>query len=164
PGQSYLHLFYTTQPYWNWEDARGHELFAGILRFWLERGVDVFCVDVAPGMAQPEGRPDSGTNDTGMAEVPAGEGPVYFEHDAVHAIYRRWRTILEEYGPERMMVGEAWIPETSLPKYVRPDEMHQVLNFGFLQARWDPTSMRHAIAEPLRLADLVGAPTTWVLS
>ena len=164
PGQWYLHLFDTTQPDWNWEDPRVHELFAGILRFWLDRGVDGFRIDVAHGMAKPEGLPDSATNEAGMAEVPEGEVPVYFDNDAVHAIYRRWRTILEEYGEERMMVGEAWIPEQSLPKYVRPDEMHQVFNFGFLQARWDPTSMRHAIAEPLRLADLVGAPTTWVLS
>src|SRR5690625_2166084 len=41
PGQWYLHLFDTTQPDWNWEDARVHELFAGILRFWLDRGVEI---------------------------------------------------------------------------------------------------------------------------
>ena len=163
-GQWYLHLFDTSQPDWNWENPRVHELFASVLRFWLDRGVDGFRVDVAHGMAKPEGLPDSATNEAGMADVPEGEVPVYFDNEGVHAIYREWRPILEEYEGERMMVGEAWIPEESLPKYVRPDEMHQVFNFGFLQARWEPASMRHAIAEPLRLADLVGAPTTWVLS
>ena len=164
PGQWYLHLFDTTQPDWNWDDPRVHELFEDVLRFWLDRGVDGFRVDVAHGMAKPEGLPDSPTNEAGMAEVPEGEVPVYFDNEGVHAIYRRWRSILEEYEGERVMVGEAWIPEQSLPKYVRADEMHQVFNFGFLQARWEPSSLRQAIAEPLRLADLVGAPTTWVLS
>lgn len=164
PGQWYLHLFDTTQPDWNWDNPAVHELHEGILRFWLDRGVDGFRVDVAHGMAKPEGLPDSPVDSDGMAVVPEGEVPVYFDNEGVHAIYREWRKILDEYPGERMMVGEAWIPERSIPKYVAPDEMHQVFNFGFLQARWDTAAMRRAIVEPLRLADQVGAPTTWVLS
>ncbi len=164
PGQWYLHLFDTTQPDWNWENPRVHEMFDGILRFWLDRGADGFRVDVAHGMAKPEGLPDADVDSEGMAVVPEGEVPPYFDRDGVHPIYRRWRRILEEYPGDRMMVGEAWIPERSIPKYVAPDEMHQVFNFGFLQARWEVPALRHAISEPLRLADQVGAPTTWVLS
>ena len=164
PGQWYLHLFDTTQPDFNWENPAVHELFAGVLRFWLDRGADGFRVDVAHGMVKPEGLPDSPVDSEGMAVVPQGEVPVYFDNDGVHAIYREWRAILDEYPGDRMMVGEAWIPEPSMPKYVRPDEMHQVFNFGYLQSRWDVDAFRHAIAEPLRLADEVGAPTTWVLS
>lgn len=164
PGQWYLHLFDTTQPDFNWENPAVHALFEQVLRFWLDRGADGFRVDVAHGMAKPEGLPDSPVDADGMAVVPEGEVPVYFDNDGVHPIYREWRKILDEYEGERMMVGEAWIPERSIPKYVAPDEMHQVFNFGFLQARWTVPAMRHAILEPLRLADEVGAPTTWVLS
>lgn len=164
PGQWYLHLFDTTQPDWNWENPAVGDMFEAILRFWLDRGVDGFRVDVAHGLAKPEGLPDGHVDSDGMAVVPEGEVPPYFDHDGVHPIYRRWRSILEEYPGDRMMVGEAWIPERSIPKYVAPDEMHQVFNFGFLQARWNVPALRHAISEPLRLADQVGAPTTWVLS
>ena len=164
PGPWYLHIFDDSQPDWNWENPKVHELFEGILRFWLDRGADGFRVDVAHGMVKPDGLPDAELTGAGMLDIPEGEAPIYFNQPGVHEIYRRWRRILDEYPGDRMMVGEAWIPERDIPQYVAPDEMHQVFNFGFLQARWGVETMRRATAEPLRLADEVGAPTTWVLS
>lgn len=164
PGQWYLHIFDDSQPDWNWENEAVRAMFDDIVRFWLDRGVDGFRVDVAHGMIKPEGLPDAVLTGAGMLDIPEGEAPVYFNQDGVHEIYRRWRKIFDEYDGDRMMVGEAWIPERDIPKYVAPDEMHQVFNFGFLQARWGVATMRRAIEEPLRLADEVGAPTTWVLS
>ena len=37
PGQWYLHIFDTSQPDWNWENPKVHELFEGVLRFWMDR-------------------------------------------------------------------------------------------------------------------------------
>ena len=164
PGQWYLHIFDTSQPDWNWENPRVHELFQDVLRFWLDRGADGFRVDVAHGMVKPEGLPDAEVNAEGLIDIPEGEVPVYFDNDGVLEIYREWRPILDSYEGERMMVLEAWIPEHRLPLYIGPEEAHQSFNFGFLQARWGVETMRAAIEKPLALADAVGAPTTWVLS
>ena len=164
PGQWYLHIFDTTQPDWNWENPAVHELFAGVLRFWLDRGADGFRVDVAHGMAKPAGLPDATVNSAGLIDIPEGEVPIYFDNDGVVEIYQEWRPILDEYDGDRMMVLEAWIPEHRLPQYIGADRAHQSFNFGFLQARWGVDTMRRAIEKPLELADAVDSPTTWVLS
>ncbi|MEE1649368.1 alpha-amylase family glycosyl hydrolase [Brachybacterium sp. J144] len=164
PGQWYLHIFDTSQPDWNWDNPAVHEMFRGVLRFWLDRGADGFRVDVAHGMVKPEGLPDATVNAEGLIDIPEGEVPVYFDNDGVLDIYREWRPIVDSYAGDRMMVLEAWIPEHRLPLYIGPEEAHQSFNFGFLQARWGVPTMRAAIEKPLALADAVGAPTTWVLS
>ncbi|MCS6712542.1 glycoside hydrolase family 13 protein [Brachybacterium sp. EF45031] len=164
PGQWYLHLFDTSQPDWNWENPRVHEMFEGILRFWLDRGVDGFRVDVAHGMIKPEGLPDSALDESGRMAVPPGRSPIYFDQDRVVDIYREWRAILDSYEGDRMMVLEAWIPEDRMPRYIGADRAHQAFNFDFLQARWTVPALTRAILEPLRLADAVDSPTTWVLS
>ncbi|MFC0674147.1 glycoside hydrolase family 13 protein [Brachybacterium hainanense] len=164
PGQWYLHIFDTTQPDWNWENPAVHALFADVLRFWLDRGVDGFRVDVAHGMVKPDGLPDATVTAEGLVDIPEGEAPIYFDNDGVLEIYRAWRPILDSYDGDRMMVLEAWIPEKRLPLYIGDEKAHQSFNFGFLQARWGVETMRAAIEKPLALADAVGAPTTWVLS
>jgi glycosidase len=163
-NQWYLHIFDTSQPDWNWENPRVSELFQEVLRFWLDRGVDGFRVDVAHGMIEPEGLPDATVNSEGLINIPEGEVPVYFDNDRVLDIDREWRPFLDSYEGERMMVLEAWIPDHRLPLYIGAEQAHLSFNFGFLQARWGVDTMRAAIAEPLALAEAVGAPTTWVLS
>ena len=58
PGQWYLHLFDPKQPDFNWEHPEVRAEFEAILRFWLDRGVDGFRVDVAHGLIKPQGLPD----------------------------------------------------------------------------------------------------------
>lgn len=165
PGQWYLHIFDSSQPDWNWENPKVHELFEGVLRFWLDRGADGFRVDVAHGMIKPAGLPDE--TDEQREQLMAQDvdvAPVYFDQDGVHEIYKEWRKILDDYEGDRMMVAEAWVPRHSQHLYVRPGEMHQIFNFGFLQAGWSVETLTSAIVEPLNFAREVGAPTTWVLS
>jgi alpha-glucosidase len=57
PGQWYLHLFDTSQPDFDWANPEVQEEFRGILRFWLDRGVDGFRVDVAHGLVKTDGCP-----------------------------------------------------------------------------------------------------------
>lgn len=141
-----------------------HELFRDVLRFWLDRGVDGFRIDVAHGMVKPEGLPDATISAEGLVDIPEGEAPIYFDNDGVLDIYREWRPIVDSYDGDRMMVLEAWIPEHRVPLYIGPAEAHQAFSFGFLQATWDAGAMRAAIEGPLDQAGAVGAPTTWVLS
>src|SRR5690606_16501177 len=141
-------------------------------RFWLDRGVDGFRVDVAHGMVKAPGLPDwDGT--TSMVEgtvaedgsTGAGNSGPMFDQEGVHDIYRAWHRVLAEYDGDRALVAEAWVePLSRLARYVRPDEMHQAFNFSFLTTPWDAATLRTVVDVTLRTMDAVGAPTTWVLS
>ncbi|TDE46220.1 glycoside hydrolase family 13 protein [Nonomuraea mesophila] len=164
-GQWYLHLFAPEQPDLNWENPEVRAEFRDILRFWLDRGVDGFRIDVAHGMVKAEGLPDVGSKDGRQAEMLGGEQVPYFDQDGVHDIYREWRPILDSYPGGRMAVAEAWVssPER-LARYIGPDELHQAFNFDFMLADFHAKSFRTVIEKSLKEAELVGAPTTWVLS
>ena len=179
PGQWYLHLFDTTQPDLNWRNPWVHEQFRDILRFWLDRGVDGFRVDVAHGMIKAHGLPDytppaSGGSMGGGASLEPEIGsnaetdattPPYWAQDEVHEIYRDWHSVLAEYEGDRVLCAEAWVePLAKLANWVRPDEMHQAFNFSYLETAWDGHAMRGIINDSLAAFEGVGAPSTWVLS
>lgn len=161
PGQWYLHLFDSSQPDLNWENSEVWEMFRGVLRFWLDLGVDGFRVDVAHGLVKEAGLPDKKL----VTKPPLGAGGPHWDQDGVHEVYRDWRRVLDEYGPERMLCAEAWVlPLSKMARYVREDEMDQAFNFGFLATTWDAPALRSVIDESLEAFGGVGAPCTWVLS
>jgi len=162
-GEWYLHLFDAGQPDLDWTNPDVVAEFDRILRFWLDRGVDGFRVDVAHGLIKADGLPDWG-RESGEIIDGGARGPMW-DQEGVHEIYRRWRRVVAEYGPDRILVAEAWVaPAERLSRYVRPDEMHQAFNFDFLTVGWSAERMRRSIATALRENDRVGATTTWVLS
>ncbi|MET7709790.1 glycoside hydrolase family 13 protein [Micromonospora sp. NPDC005413] len=168
-GQWYLHLFDPAQPDLNWRQPEVRAEFEDVLRFWLDRGVDGFRIDVAHGMIKAEGLPDVGfsTMTTGQRQVELlGKGRLpYFDQDEVHEIYRAWRPILDSYPGARMAVAEAWAETPQrLARYIGPDELHQAFSFDFLDATWSADSFRKVIDTALAESAVVGAPTTWVLS
>ena len=180
PGQWYLHLFDTSQPDLNWENAWVREQFRDILRFWLDRGVDGFRVDVAHGMIKAAGLPDytppagGGSMGGGLVglepEIDAHADadpptPPYWAQDGVHEIYRDWHIVLDEYDGERVLCAEAWVePLVRLARWVRPDEMQQAFNFAYLDTAWNGPALRSVIDDSLAAFMSVGAPSTWVLS
>ena len=169
PGEWYLHLFDSSQPDLNWENAQVHAEFEQVLRFWLDRGVDGFRIDVAHGLVKAPELPDwtgRTTTVTGRKRRPnlTDEGPMW-DQDGVHEILRAWRQVVAEYPGDRALVAEAWVqPIERLARYVRPDETHQAFNFEFLKTRWSVPRYRAVITESLEANDSVGATTTWVLS
>ncbi|WP_309132911.1 alpha-amylase family glycosyl hydrolase [Brevibacterium sp.] len=165
-GQWYLHLFDSSQPDLNWENPRVREAFKGVLRFWLDRGVDGFRVDVAHGLVKAAGLPDiDRTTEELQGEGMTTSAAPFWDQDGVHEIYLSWRAVLDEYPEDRVMVAEAWVePYERIARYVRQGEFHQAFNFSFLEAPWDAAVLRECIEESFRANDLVGAPTTWVLS
>ncbi|MET1133119.1 MAG: alpha-amylase family glycosyl hydrolase [Aeromicrobium sp.] len=168
PGQWYLHLFDPSQPDFDWNNPEVQEEFRSILRFWLDRGVDGFRIDVAHGLHKEPGLPDA-PEDYDLAIHPTSVQPMW-DKPAVHEVYRDWRRLVDEYRVEgqdadRILVAEAWVvPPESLAKYVRPDELHQSFNFGYLMTPWKAEHQREAIASALDATAAVGAPQTWVLS
>lgn len=166
PGQWYLHLFDSSQPDFNWDNAAVREEFERILRFWLDRGVSGFRVDVAHALVKAAGLPDWGGRADGISTpgFPGADAPM-FGQEEVHAIFRSWRAILDTYDGDRVLCAEASIdPLPRLADWVRPDEMHQTFNFAYLGAPWDASGLRRVITDSLSAFDAVSAPTTWVLS
>lgn len=162
-GQWYLHLFAPEQPDFNWEHPAVHDEFRSVLRFWLDLGIDGFRIDVAHGLVKAAGLPDIGHDE--QVRLLGNQAVPYFDQDGVHEIYRDWRRILAEYGPERIAVAEAWTPTVERSAlYLRPDELHQAFNFEYLTTDWDAAALRAVIDRSLVAMNAVDAPATWVLS
>ena len=166
PGQWFLHLFDVKQPDLNWHHPRVRAEFESILRFWLDRGVAGFRIDVAHGLVKAPGLPAYGAE---HEMLPGGQDDrpraPYWDQDEVHDVYRSWRTIIDEYDGDRVLVAEAWVePAERLARYVRKDELHQSFNFAYLVTPWDAGALRSVVTSSLQATDAVGAPTTWVLS
>jgi len=165
PGQWYLHLFDTSQPDFDWANPEVQSSFRDVLRFWLDRGVDGFRVDVAHGLVKTDGLPDHLPSLDGDSMGGDAEDVPYWGQEGVHEIYRDWNRVLAEYDGDRALCAEAWLPtvdKTAL--WVRADEMHQAFNFPYLMTEWDADELREVISESLRAFPAVGAPATWVLS
>ncbi|WBB57282.1 glycoside hydrolase family 13 protein [Verrucosispora sp. WMMD573] len=165
-GQWYLHLFDTAQPDLNWDNPEVRAEFLDVLRFWLDRGVNGFRVDVAHGLVKQADLADWQDPQEILSGQEADKPrPPMWDQDGVHEVYREWRRLLDGYPGERILVAEAWVePAERLARYVRPDEMHQAFNFEYLLASWTAPAQYAVITRSLEATDAVGAPTTWVLS
>ncbi len=157
PGQWYLHLFDASQPDLNWWNQEIGDEFESILRFWLDRGVDGFRVDVAHGLYKPYELTPRQRHDKPPHPM--------WDQPEVHQVYRRWRRILDEYDGERMAVAEACAgtPE-GMARYIRPDELQQTFNFTWLEAPWSASAFRRVVVETFEAVAPVQGTPTWVLS
>jgi alpha-glucosidase len=165
-GQWYLHLFDAEQPDLDWTNPEVVAEFESILRFWLDRGVDGFRIDVAHGLRKdPALRELPDDLDPELPVHVAQPGHPFWDQDEVHEIWRGWRRVVDEYAGDRVTVAEAWVYDFDrLGLYLRPDELHTAFNFAFLVAPWDAAAFRKAIDDTLAGLSAVGAPATWVLS
>jgi alpha-glucosidase len=160
PGQWYLHLFDVEQPDLNWDNPEVFDDLEKTLRFWLERGVDGFRIDVAHGMAKPPGLPDT---DVEMRPRMLSDGDPRFNHPNVHAIHRNIRTVMDDY-PEAVTIGEVWVfDNASWAEYLRADELHLGFNFRMVRAEFDIADIHDAIENTLAAAAIENATPTWTL-
>jgi alpha-glucosidase len=166
PGQWYLHLYTPEQPDLNWANAEVRADFEQTLRFWFDRGVDGFRIDVAHGLVK-----DEKLSDVGELRWPltASSGDQvdhpHWDRPEVHEIYRSWRRIADSYPEPRVFVAEAWVGRAErLALYVRGDELHTAFNFDFLISPWRADLLRETIDQTLEALQSVGAPPTWVLA
>lgn len=162
-GQWYLHYFATEQPDLNWDNREVRDDFLKTLRFWSDRGVDGFRIDVAHGLAKKldENLPSQADMDA----LPKGNGghPLW-DRDEVHEIYAEWRALFNSYTPPRTAVAEAWVESSRRHRYASPEGLGQAFNFDLLEAKFDAVTFRRIVTENLALAAMSGSSTTWVLS
>jgi alpha-glucosidase len=175
-GEWYLHLFDTSQPDLDWRNPEVPAMFEDVLKFWLDRGVDGFRIDVAHGLFKVASLRDQRGRVSGGRDLPADreehsmvertvlDEPMW-DQPEVHEVYRSWRRIIDSYDGDRMAVAEAWTrsPE-AMARYVRPDELHQAFNFAWLLAPWSAQAFAEVVRGTLEAVAPVGAAPTWVLS
>jgi len=168
-GQYYLHSFLPQQPDLNYRNPAVAQAMEDVIRFWLDRGVDGFRVDVIHKMIKDEELRDNPSPDAEDGDPVRHYGGQRHIHDEdrpeVHEIIRAWRRILERYG-ERMMVGEVYLFEPErLARYYGngSDELNLAFNFRFLWSPWEADEFRRRVDE-IERALPAGAQPTYVLS
>ncbi len=165
PGQWYLHLFDEQQADFDWRCADVGDMFEDVLRFWFDRGVDGFRIDVAHGLLKEEGLPEWAL--PGHARTTAdGAQPPMWNQPEVHDVYRRWRRLAESYaGRDLTFVGEVWVSDPAdLTLYLRQDELPQAFHFDLLVQPWRAPDLRRSIDRGLAEIGGSGATVTWTLA
>ncbi len=162
-GWFYFHLFAPEQPDWNWDNPEVREEFLTTLRFWSDRGVDGFRVDVAFGLAKDLSEPFL-TQEQVKAMLPGANHP-YFDRDGVDEIYRGWREVFNSYDPPRVAVAELWREYSSRKaRYATMESLGQAFFFDIMFAGFDAGRVRKVVEDVLGWAAESGSSSTWVLS
>jgi alpha-glucosidase len=160
-GEWYLHLFAPAQPDLDWHNPVVQRDFEEVLRFWLDRGIDGFRIDVAQALFKAQ---DFHEVQEPAVRTPFADWHTGLQQPELHDLYRRWRELADEYQGDRMYVAEIVIEDqVELADYVRPDELQLAFNFLFLHERWDAEALRRTIDRTWTAFDAVGAPPSWVL-
>ena len=160
-GQWYLHLFDSSQPDLDWTSPQVVDDFDDVLRFWLDRGVDGFRIDVGHGLVKDPAYPSFPGSP--LASGSKQQAP-YWDQEGVHDLHRHWRALIDSYTDRpRMLCGEVNVGTDRAVRYVRPDELHQVFNWPFLVAPWDARALRSVIQASVEAYGGVGAAPSWVL-
>lgn len=151
-GQFYLHAFLKQQPDLNWRNPEVRAAMMDVLRFWLDRGVDGFRIDVLWHIVKAQGLPDNPPN--------PDYGPHLGERDKVlqrhstdqnevHDISADFRRLADSYGA-RVLIGEIFLPNDRLCAYYgTPDrpEIHLPFNFALMENAWDARGLARIIAD-----------------
>jgi alpha-glucosidase len=158
--QWYLHCFLPEQPDLNWDEPAVEAAMHDSLRFWLDRGVDGFRMDVVHLIGKDPALPDVPPE---RAKIPSF---AMNEHASTHARLNAIRKLVDSYDREPVMVGEVAVPWTDVVvrHYGKNDELHLCFNFPPLFAPWEAKRWRERIDRTIEAYDPADAWPGWVLS
>ncbi|MEM7092547.1 MAG: alpha-amylase family glycosyl hydrolase [Actinomycetota bacterium] len=165
-GQYYCHLFLPEQPDLNWRNPAVRAEFDAIYRFWFDRGVDGFRIDVAHGLLKHAGFPDLPL----IKPVRDGAGPMenFFSFDHVFdldqddnvEIFSRWQDVAASY--DACLLAESGVEDHDrLARYVQPGALD--LTF-FLKPGWMAWDPEKFVRELVGLAQVESRGVSWVIS
>ncbi len=163
-GQYYLNQFLPTQPDLNWWSERVRDEFDAIYRFWYDRGISGFRIDVCHAVVKDKAlrdNPPSGPDDHWYVQM-YGQRFVYnTNRPEVHDVLRRWRSLADSYDPPRALVGETYVldPDAFASFYGRGDELHLAFNFMLLHSEFAAPALRTAVEQAEALIPPAGWPT-----
>jgi len=149
-GQYYLNQFLPSQPDLNWWNDDVRDAFDDILRFWFDRGVAGFRIDVAHSVIKDRELRDNppATPDDHWYVQMMGQRSVYNAcRPEVHDVLRRWRAVAETYDPPRVLIGETYVlePEAFASFYGDGDELNLAFNFMLLHSEFNAAQLRDAV-------------------
>ena len=158
--QYFLHLFLPEQADLNWRNPEVVDAMHDTLRFWLDRGVDGFRMDVIQSLVKRDGLGDLDDPN----EVLFGDA--HLDPPATHERIRAIRSLIDAYPGDRVAVGETSLLSTTkmATYYGHDDELHLCFNFPQLLAPWDVEHWSRRIRRAYEELDPRGAWPTWVLS
>jgi len=156
-GQMYLHSFLPEQPDLNWWNDEVREAMDDVMRFWLDRGVAGFRLDVAHSIVKDRELRD---------RPPDSETDVVVDLDETFAVLRRWRKLVDGYEPDRILIGETWVMDLArLAGFYGggTDQLHLAFNFPFVFAPLKAEPLRDVVEASEELLPK-GAWPAWTLS
>jgi alpha-glucosidase len=161
-GQWYLHLFAPEQPDLNWWSSDVPPEFERILKFWLDRGADGYRIDVASALFKRKDLADQPMIQNPLTGLPKPD-PTFkiIDQPEVHEVYRAWRGILNEYHPDRVLVGEIFDPRRQ-SRYILPDQLNMA--FALVRAPWSASSWKRSIETDQRAPPGPDATPSWTQS
>ncbi|MGI9577097.1 MAG: alpha-amylase family glycosyl hydrolase [Microthrixaceae bacterium] len=160
-GQYYLHLFLPEQPYLNWRNYDVQREMAGVLEFWMDRGVDGFRADVVHCIGKGQDLADASPELAGLPACIFDHGP------GTHDMLRMLRKVVDGDRPgAHLLLGETAVfdREQQLSYLGTGDELHLAFNFLALHASWDAARWRGELEATYGGHDRIGAWPTWVMS
>jgi alpha-glucosidase len=165
-GQYYYHAYLKEQPDLNWRNPDVRRAMHQVLRFWLDRGVDGFRVDAIHHLikdAQLRDNPDNPDYEPRMPPHRRLIRRFTTDQPEVHDEIAAMRRVLDEY-PDRVLIGEAWLPYPRLAAYYGIDlsGLHLPFNFELIRAKWE-ASVLAALAREYEAVLPDGAWPNWVL-
>ncbi len=150
-GQYFLHQFLPEQPELNWRNPRVEEAMFDVLRFWLDRGVDGFRMDVIGWLLKDAALRDNPANPAAANDLPVNDiyGRQHHVHnedqDDVHEVLRRMRSVLDEYD-DVCAIGElGYTLERWVRYYGEDDELHLPFNFRLMEQPWDAVAIQASV-------------------
>ena len=165
-NQWYCHLFAPEQPDWNWDNPEVEADFLKTLKFWADRGVDGFRIDVAHAMKKDLSEPlKSQPRYASHKELDQAKGTnVLFDRNEVHEVFKTWRNLFNQYDPPRVAVAEANVSAEALVKYASTEELGQSFNFELLEANFNAYDFKTIIDRAINSSKKNGSSTTWCLN
>ncbi|MBM3135031.1 MAG: DUF3459 domain-containing protein [Chloroflexi bacterium] len=142
-GQYYLHLFLPQQPDLNWRNPQVHDAIFNELRFWLDRGVDGFRLDVADAYYKDAQLRDNPRR-LGLRAYDRQQHIYDWNQPETHEMLQEFRRLLDQY-PERMAVGEVGQWHAASYYGSGSDELHLAFNFAFLECPWSAPAFQRVI-------------------
>lgn len=167
-GQYYYHAYLKEQPDLNWRNPGVRMAMYDVLRFWLDRGVDGFRIDVLWHLIKDDRFRDNPVNPDWTSEMPPHKRVLQLysaDRPEVHDIVEQIRDVLEEYGDDRLMIGEIYLPLARLVSYYGRGlrGAHLPFNFHLIEAQWHARNLAREIGEYEAALPEGGWPN-WVLS
>jgi alpha-glucosidase len=163
-NQWYMHWFAPEQPDWNWDNPEIEADFLTTLKFWADRGVDGFRVDVAHALKKDLSEPlrMRATMEYEAPQTLDGTG-ILMDRNEVFEVYRSWRKLFNTYDPPRVAVAEANVHPSRMPLYASEETLGQSFDFRFIDAAFSARTYKDCVSQSLELAKKNNSSTTWTL-